>query len=340
MPDLRHLYPIPYVRAILHLVLVSSFLLGVLSICLRQNKVLGLCGIILTLLATLLGGSRVPLDGELRDGPFLGLDWALLNLMLFTAVMIPLERLFARLPDQPVFRPGWRTDVAYFFISALLVQLTTILTMKPAMVLFSFAVYPDVQNWIRGLPFLVQFLLILIISDLVQYWIHRLFHTVPWLWRFHEIHHSTENMDWLAGERSHMVDLAVTRASMYIPVFILGFADAALYAYILWVTIQATFIHANVRWEFGPLKWLLVTPQFHHWHHAAEEAAVDKNFAVHSPIWDMVFGTYYLPERWPHAYGLAHSPPPPSGYFRQLIYAFLPRRKKPAASLEHQAGGD
>jgi lathosterol oxidase len=127
---------------------------------------------------------------------------------------------------------------------------------------------------------------------------------------------------------------------MYIPVFILGFADAALYAYILWVTIQATFIHANVRWEFGPLKWLLVTPQFHHWHHAAEEAAVDKNFAVHSPIWDMVFGTYYLPGRWPHAYGLAHSPPPPSGYFRQLIYAFLPRRKKPAVSLEHQAGGD
>jgi lathosterol oxidase len=134
MPEVRGLYPVPYVRALLHLVLVASFLLGTVSICLRYNKALGLVGITSTLIAALLGGSRVPIDGELTNGPFLGLDWFLLNLIGYSVVYIPLERLFARRPEQPIFRPAWRTDLTYFFVSSLLVQLTTLLTMKPAMI--------------------------------------------------------------------------------------------------------------------------------------------------------------------------------------------------------------
>src|SRR5262249_34549904 len=111
VPELRGLYPIPYVRALLHLVLVGSFLLGVLSVCLRHSKVLGMAGIGLTLIGALLGGSRVPLEGELTEGPYLGLDWFLLRLIVFSALFIPLERLFARLPGQPLFRRGWRTDL-------------------------------------------------------------------------------------------------------------------------------------------------------------------------------------------------------------------------------------
>ena len=122
MPELRGLYPVPLIRALLHLVLVSSFIAGVISVCLRHRKILGMAGISLTLIAALLGGSRVPLDGELQIGPFLGLDWFLLYLIAYSAVFIPLERLFARLPEQDVFRRGWRTDLAYFFLSALLVQ--------------------------------------------------------------------------------------------------------------------------------------------------------------------------------------------------------------------------
>ena len=104
--------------------------------CLRRRKILGMAGI-RHLVAALLGGSRVPLDGELESGPFLGLDWFLLNLIAYSAVFIPLERLFARLPEQDVFRRNWRTDLVYFFLSALLVQVTTLLTMRPA-TLFSF----------------------------------------------------------------------------------------------------------------------------------------------------------------------------------------------------------
>jgi sterol desaturase/sphingolipid hydroxylase (fatty acid hydroxylase superfamily) len=91
--------------------------------------------------------------------------------------------------------------------------------------------------------------------------------------------------------------------------------------------VQATFIHANVRFEFGWLRWLLATPQFHHWHHSAETVAVDKNFAVHLPALDWLFGTYYLPKgRWPSSYGLTTGLTPPRGYLRQFIFPWLPRR--------------
>ena len=328
MPELRGWYPVPYVRALLHLVLVASFLFGTLSICLRQNKALGVCGIGLTLMAALLGGSRVAIEGELTNGPFLGLDWFLLNLIAYSAVFIPLERLFARLPDQPMFRRGWRTDLAYFFVSSLLVQVTTLLTMKPAMVLFHWAVNADLQLRVASLPFVVQFVAILFFTDLTQYWIHRAFHAVPWLWRFHEIHHSADVMDWLAGSRLHLVDVAVTRGLTYVPIYLCGFSEAALFAYVGLVTVQATFIHANVRFEFGPLCWLIATPQFHHWHHGAERDAIDKNFAVHLPVLDWLFGTFYLPKnRWPAKYGLADEAPIPGGYLRQFFFAFRRRRK-------------
>jgi sterol desaturase/sphingolipid hydroxylase (fatty acid hydroxylase superfamily) len=328
MPELRSLYPLRYVRALLHLILVAAFLLGVVSVCLRRSKRLGATGITLTLIAALLGGSSVPISGELTDGPFLGLDWFLLNLIFYSALFVPLERLFARLPAQPIFRRAWRTDLAYFFVSSLLVQVTTLLTMRPSMVFFQWAAHPNLQAWMRSQPVAVQFVEILLVTDLTQYWVHRLFHQVPALWRFHRIHHSAETMDWLAGSRLHLVDVAITRGLTYIPIYILGFAEAPLFVYIAFVSIQATFIHANVRFRFGPLRWLLATPQFHHWHHGAEAEAVDKNFAVHLPLLDWLFGTFHLPgDRWPAAYGLADGAAVPRGYLLQFM---LPFRSKGA----------
>jgi hypothetical protein len=164
-PEARALYPVPYVRALLHVFLVGAFVLGVGSVCLRRNGyLLGAAGIALTLVAAVLGGSRVPLDGELCDGPFLGLDWFLLNVIAYSAVFVPLERLFARRGDQPVFRPGWRTDLMYFFVSALLVQVTTLLTLKPAMVFFDWARHPAIAARVQGLPFAAQFVGILVLT--------------------------------------------------------------------------------------------------------------------------------------------------------------------------------
>jgi lathosterol oxidase len=327
MPMLREFYPLPIIRALLHIVLVSGFLFGVLSLSLRKRKVFGAVAILFALIAGLLGGSQIQLPdadalNESKSLPSLSLDWFLLNLMFWCAVFIPLERWFALRRDQPVFRHGWRTDLAYFFVSALAVQWVTIVTMKPAQVLFAWVLDEQWRVSIGQQPLWLQIIEILLITDFVQYWAHRAFHRIPFLWRFHAIHHSAERLDWLAGSRLHIVDIVVTRGLSYMPLFALGFADAALLGYGVIVTLQATLIHANVRFEFGPLRYWLVTPQFHHWHHSDQEEALDKNFAVHLPIWDWLFGSYYLPgEQWPASYGVKGEKPP-EGFFRQLFWPF------------------
>jgi sterol desaturase/sphingolipid hydroxylase (fatty acid hydroxylase superfamily) len=337
VPEMRSLYPIPYIRALLHIVLVCSFILGVINVCLKHHKILGMTGIAFTLIATMLGGSRVQIPGDLAEGPFLGLDWFLLNLIVFSAVFIPLERLFAHRPEQPIFRYQWRTDLIYFCFSALFIQVTTVLTIKPAMVFFHWARHPGLQAWIAGLPFVVQFIAILFLTDFVQYWVHRAFHEIPVLWRFHAIHHSAENMDWVAGSRLHLVDIAVTRGLTYVPIYLLGFHEAPLYTYIAFLSFQTTLIHANVQFEFGPLRWLIATPQFHHWHHAAEKEAIDKNFAVHLPLLDWLFGTFHMPKgRWPASYGIGSGHEVPNDYLSQFVHPFLPKQKDTAAENDRK----
>ena len=321
-PDARPLYPLGLVRGLIHAFLVAGFGLGVLSALLRRHRRLGLTGIALAVAAALVGGANVPV-GAMRETPaYLGLDWFLLNLLLLAVVFVPLERLFPRLAEQPVFRPGWQTDLAYFAVSHLMVQVTVLLTMAPAVLAFAWAVRPEVQAAVAAQPLVVQFVEIVLVADLSEYAVHRLFHRVPWLWRFHRIHHSAEAMDWLAGSRLHLVDIVLTRGLSFVPLYVLGFAPPALYAYLVFVSVHAVFIHANVRWRLRPIEWLLVTPRFHHWHHAREAAAVDKNFAVHVPWIDRLFGTaYFPPERWPAAYGIG-GPQVPDGWLRQLVLPF------------------
>jgi lathosterol oxidase len=322
--DLRALYPLPYVRALLHVVLIAAFLLGSVSAIVRRNKMLGFTGIALTLAAALLGGSQAPL-GDAAGSRSFGLDFFVLNLILYSAVFIPLERVFALRPKQHVFRAQWALDLTYFFINSLLIELLTVMTLQPAVILFDWARSATVTTVVSGLPLLVQVPMVVLAADFTQYWVHRTFHVVPFLWRFHAIHHSAEHMDWLAGSRLHLVDAIVTRGLTYVPIFVLGFSQPAIFIYVFIVAAQATFIHANVAWEFRPIRRVIATPAFHHWHHAAEREAIDKNFAVHTPIWDLLGGTFYLPDRWPDKYGLHQGADVPTRWTTQLIYPFRRR---------------
>jgi sterol desaturase/sphingolipid hydroxylase (fatty acid hydroxylase superfamily) len=325
--ELRPLYSLDYLRAIIHVALVASFLLGSASAFLRANKLLALTGIGFTLAAALLGGSGVAVEGEVTGGSWLGLDFFVLNLLLYSAVFIPLERLFALRGGQPVFRRQWVVDLTYFFINSLLIEILTIFTLRPALILFDWARVASVSTTVGSLPLLVQVPALLLVADFTQYWVHRTFHVVPFLWPFHAIHHSAEEMDWLAGSRLHLVDVILTRGLTYVPIFVLGFSERALMVYVVVVAAQATFIHANVRWTFRPLRGVVATPAFHHWHHSAEREALDKNFAVHTPLWDILFGTYYLPDHWPAAYGLSGRRDVPARWVTQLLYPF--RRRPP-----------
>ena len=330
---LEPMYELGYVRAAIHVTLVAAFLLGTVSALLRANKALALSGLVYTLLAALVGGSQVPVGGSTSGTSWLGLDFFVLNLLLYSAIFIPMERLFALRADQPVFRRQWLLDLTYFFLNSLLVEVLTILTLRPALILFDWARVDAVRAVVEALPLPIEVALLLLVADFSQYWVHRAFHRSGWLWGFHAIHHSVEEMDWIAGSRLHLVDVIVTRGLIYVPVFVLGFSEPALMIYVFIVAAQATFIHANVRWELRPLRQLVVTPAFHHWHHASEPAAIDKNFAVHTPVWDRLFGTYYLPDRWPESYGLAHPPHVPPRWGDQFVHPFqrLVRRATKAA---------
>ncbi|MGH8459432.1 MAG: sterol desaturase family protein, partial [Nevskiales bacterium] len=185
----------------------------------------------------------------------------------------------------------------------------------------------DPGRLVRRQPVALQVLEVLLLGDLAGYWSHRLFHGRT-LWRFHAVHHSSEHLDWLAASRIHVLDSVVIRAVTFIPLFVLGFSNYAILAYLVFVSFHAIFIHANVGFQFGWLDWVIATPRFHHWHHAIEPRAVDKNFAVHLPLVDWLFGTCLLPKNeWPSGYGIAGRPVP-ENYLGQVLYPFVRKRRR------------
>jgi sterol desaturase/sphingolipid hydroxylase (fatty acid hydroxylase superfamily) len=319
-PELRDIYPMDLVRATIAAGLAAAVVLGALAVLFDAGRRLGATGLGLALLALQLGGADVEVATPVPASNHLGLDWFVLDLLLLAAIFVPLERAFARHPEQQVFRRGWRTDLVHFFVSHVLVQVLTLLTVAPALLLFRWIGSASLQAAVAAQPAWLQLLEAVVVADLGGYAAHRAFHAFPFLWRFHAIHHSSEALDWLAGSRLHLVDVVVTRAAAFAPLFLLGFERGPLTAYLIWVAAQATLVHANLRFGFGPIRHLLVTPQFHHWHHAAEAEGRDVNFAVHLPWIDRLFGTHHLPgDRWPARYGIDGNPVP-SGWLAQLLH--------------------
>jgi sterol desaturase/sphingolipid hydroxylase (fatty acid hydroxylase superfamily) len=204
-----------------------------------------------------------------------------------------------------------------------MVQSLTFLSLAPSNFLVSNLEISHLQSVIAAQPGWLQFIEIMFVTDFVQYWMHRSFHRVPFLWRFHAVHHSAQAMDWLAGSRMHVLEIIVLRGLTVIPMHLLGFSQPVIYAYLIGVYLYSTYIHANVRFDVEWIKPIIVTPRFHHWHHGIEKEAIDVNFAIHFSFLDKLFGTYNMPKGlWPKGYGVATSPVP-SGYFKQMLYPFV-----------------
>jgi sterol desaturase/sphingolipid hydroxylase (fatty acid hydroxylase superfamily) len=324
-PELRPYYPMALMRLVIQAIIVGAILFGVASAMLRRKKVLALTGILFALVASLLGGASVPINQDLHNGPAIGLDWFLLDILMMTLIFSPIEVLWPAYPEQSVFRSQWLTDIVYFLSTHLPIQITTFLILLPATQLSSILRIPALANAVGHLPWLVQFFLAVTVADLAEYFIHRAFHKVPFMWRFHAIHHSSKSLDWIAGSRSHIVDDVAVRAFLLIPMMCV-FSHNMLVAYLFFVNIHATWAHCN----FGPtVKWLepfLVQPRYHHWHHTSQAEAIDKNFAIHFPWIDKIFGTHYLPEdKWPDNYGL-HNEKIPAGFWDQTFYPLIRRK--------------
>ena len=332
-PDLRHKYSVDVLRQLLLVALLVAGGMSLGNLILNRQRNLNLVAFVLVIAATALGGSRVPV-GEFPDHtPYLGLDWFILDLLGSTLIFVVIEKLFPLYRGQAIFRKEWQTDLKHFAVNHFIVGLALLTVNFLLHHLFGWLVSSNFQQAVRDIPFLPQLLLCVLVADLAQYWTHRAYHEVPFLWRFHAVHHSVKTMDWLAGSRQHMLELIFTRVCVLAPLYILGFSEAAMNGYILIVGFQAVFNHANVHLPWGPLKYLIVTPDFHHWHHASDDEAIDRNYAAHYAFIDYLFGTAVKStKKFPERYGVVGDYMP-EGFVRQQLFPFR-RRKAPAESPE------
>lgn len=237
----------------------------------------------------------------------------------------------------PILRRGFWTDLAYWAFTPVVTGAVTRYSVAAVAIAFALVAHGQIDRElilngygpVSHLPLGLQAVCVLLIGDFAGYWMHRAFHRGR-LWRSHAVHHSSVDLDWLSAVRVHPVNDALMRIVGTLPVLLLGFAPVSVAGIVPVLTLLAILVHANVDWDWGPFRYVIASPRFHRWHHTDEQEARDKNFAGLLPLWDIAFGTYYMPrDRLPQRYGT--ETPVPAGLLGQLLFPFrraVPRRRR------------
>jgi sterol desaturase/sphingolipid hydroxylase (fatty acid hydroxylase superfamily) len=268
-----------------------------------------------------------------------------IGLVLMALVFSAVESLWPSIPGQRRLRNGLGIDLAYWFFNPLVTRsvslLLVMIALAPFFLLLGHRIEPEeirravqsgygpVCRW----PLWLQSVFVLVGGDLIAYWSHRLFHGRR-LWRFHAIHHSSKEMDWLSSVRQHPINDLGTRLCQVVPFVLLGVSSSVVAVYIPFLILNGFMVHANLPWTFGPLRYIFVSPAFHRWHHSRDAAAIDKNFGDVLSVFDLLFGTYYMPtDRQPANFGV-HGDSPPESFLGHMLYPFerLPRNEERTAA--------
>ena len=225
--------------------------------------------------------------------------------------------------------PGLFTDICYMFVVPFVSPyLRTSLMVAGAGLMTGLMTPQEIADYfergrgpLAGLPFWGQVAIYLVTSDFLLYWTHRVFHSARF-WRFHAIHHSAVEVDWTVAYRFHPVNLWLGSFLVTAVMLFLGISPAVLLFLVPFDTTTAAFVHANLNWTLGPLKYVLATPVFHRWHHTLPEEGGNSNFGSLFSIWDVLFDTFYMPEnRLPSRYGVDEAGYP-QGFLTQLVHPF------------------
>ncbi len=266
--------------------------------------------------------------GALGGKALAQIPWALGLAALFTVLsLFPSQ---ACNPNKHWWRnPGLLTDTHYlFFIPVVMPYARTLLVVAIVVVLQSVASQDDIMDVLnngRGplskLPFWAQGVIYVLGSDFMLYWIHRRFHSVH-LWPFHAVHHSAEHVDWTTSYRNHPLNSLFGAGFTQFIMIALGISPAIALALVPFDLISAAWVHSNLNWTLGPLKYVIASPVFHRWHHGPPDLGGEKNFAPTFSFWDVLFGTFYMPEgKLPEEYGV-DDPDFPKDFFGQIIVPF------------------
>jgi sterol desaturase/sphingolipid hydroxylase (fatty acid hydroxylase superfamily) len=244
-------------------------------------------------------------------------SWLAIALALFG----PLHWLL-RAGEQPFWRSDFKTDLAYWFLPPFICGYVAFIV-RAYIVGYTHLdrTISDTTRSLAEAPILVQCVLILVITDLIQYWMHRLFHRNP-LWRFHCIHHAPVQVDWFTGVRFHPINTILYTTLVNLLVGFLAFSPTAFFSLVPFNILFSLLVHANLNWTFGPFRYVLASPVFHRWHHTYPDEGGNKNFAPNFPILDVIFGTFHMPKgRLPSVFGTPYDHVP-TRLMGQLWYPF------------------
>lgn len=246
----------------------------------------------------------------------------------FTIVFGILAKICPCNPGQPLLRKEIITDIFYCFIMPILSRFVRIIFVGAGVFFIFYGINPDeIPQYLENgygplakLPIWLQAAIIFLVSDFLLYWTHRWFHTQK-MWVFHAIHHSPEHVDWLSTYRFHPINIWLSFTLVDAAMLLVGFSPASVSLMASVNTIYSAMVHANLNWTFGPFKYLFASPIFHRWHHTAQQEGLNKNFAPTFPLLDLVFGTFYMPDKQlPQKYGIPDNVP--SSFGKQIIWPF------------------
>lgn len=240
-------------------------------------------------------------------------------------VFLALERVAPISPGQKTLRPSWASDFYYLIFNQIPIKLGSAFLIGGVLIALSTLVPEAVGLFVRAQPLWVQLAGLIIVGDIGFYVAHRASHAIPWLWRFHAVHHSIEAMDWLAGHRVHPVDQILSNLMKFLPIFLLGFSTEALVLSGLIYAFHSTLLHSNFNFSLGPLDRFLAMPRFHHWHHANEPAAFGFNYGGQLLLMDWLFSTLRVPSGFPARYGTDEDVP--DQFPRQMIWPLQPPKE-------------
>jgi sterol desaturase/sphingolipid hydroxylase (fatty acid hydroxylase superfamily) len=239
-------------------------------------------------------------------------------LVLSVFVFVYLERKYPYRKGLKLFREGFWVDLIWYtFIQSYFLQI----------LIFDYIILPVdrhyhlsslqlVTNW----PIVWQVLFFLVTHDLYIYWFHRWQHHSKILWKTHEAHHSNKEVDWLAGTRSHSIEILINQTIEYAPIILLGANPIVVPIKALIDAVWGMYIHSNINVKSGKLQYFINGPEMHQWHHADQREVFYANYGTKFAIWDWMFGTAYLPDFKPMRFGLYYKFP--KDYFLQHIYMF------------------
>jgi sterol desaturase/sphingolipid hydroxylase (fatty acid hydroxylase superfamily) len=259
--------------------------------------------------------------------------WDILSPVLigtFAVAIATLERALPYDARQRTFRVGFFTD---FFWYTLVQSYVLGIAIKGIVEAMDGGTGWSRLHLVSGWPVPAQLALFWVTHDFYIYWFHRLQHRNRWLWRTHEAHHSGKDVDWLAGSRSHSIEILINQTIEYAPIVLLGaHSDVALMKGVL-DAVWGMYIHSNLDVRAGRWQYIFNGPEMHRWHHSDSVDRLSVNFSTKIAIWDWLFGTAYLPRAKPPAYGLWGGEPFPEhpgwrgalgDYFLQHLWAFRP----------------